>query len=177
MAKEDLNAEAAPTGAAARKAPSALANWLPLAVTLVLMPALAYAMTEFILIPRLQRSLGASPDAATAEATPGKDKKPGVRESVPVAKLLVNVAGTMGARFLMVSLSVAGSAPEFRAKMQTHEPELRDLACGTLATKTLSDLEKPGARNLIRSELLAGFNNLLGGALVEEIYLTEFAVQ
>ena len=31
-------------------------------------------------------------------------------------------------------------------------------------------------RNVIRSELLAGCNNVLGGALVQEIYFTDFAI-
>lgn len=92
-------------------------------------------------------------------------------------KLLVNVAGTMGARYLLVSLSVAGSDADFKAKVQAHDPQLRDFACGALATKTIADLEKPGARNVIRTELISGFNNILGNSLVEEIYLTEFAIQ
>ena len=33
---------------------------------------------------------------------------------------------------------------------------------GALSSKTLADLEKPGARNLIRTELINGFNNVLG---------------
>ena len=37
-----------------------------------------------------------------------------------------------------------------------------DLANGTLSTKTISDLEKPGARNVIRAELMTVFNNALG---------------
>ena len=92
-------------------------------------------------------------------------------------KLLVNVAGTMGSRYLLVSLSVVGNDPEFKTRMQEFEPQLRDMACGALAVKTLADLEKPGARNLIRSELISGFNNILGSAMVQEIYLTEFAIQ
>lgn len=92
-------------------------------------------------------------------------------------KLLVNVAGTMGARYLLVSLSVSGSDPDFKAKIAAHDPQLRDFGCGVLATKTIADLEKPGARNAIRSELISGFNNILGSAVVQEIYLTEFAIQ
>ncbi len=92
-------------------------------------------------------------------------------------KLLVNVAGTMGSRYLLVSLSLVSTDDEFKNKVAEMEPQLRDAACGTLATKTLADLEKPGARNLIRSELLAGFNTVLGGDVVQEIYLTEFAIQ
>jgi flagellar basal body-associated protein FliL len=51
------------------------------------------------------------------------------------------------------------------------------MACGALATKTLADLEKPDARNLIRTQLITGFNNILGDSVVREIYLTEFAIQ
>jgi len=154
-----------------------LKAWLPLLVMILLMPALAFTMTQFVLLPRLQAGLGITPaPEATSEEGPSKAHA-GKRESVTMNKLLVNVAGTMGARYLLVSLTAVGTDPKFREKMQEHDAELRDMACGALATKTLADLEKPGARNLIRSELIAGFNNILGGAMVQEIYLTEFAIQ
>ena len=94
-----------------------------------------------------------------------------------MTKLLVNVAGTMGQRYLLVSLSIVSTDANFKEKLQEHDAQLKDMACGTLATKTLADLEKPGARNLIRTELISGFNNILGAAMVQEIYLTEFAIQ
>ncbi len=77
-------------------------------------------------------------------------------------KMLVNVAGTMGARYLLVSVSVVGTASDFKHKMVDHDAQLRDMACGDLATKTLADLENPEPRNVIRSELISGFNNILG---------------
>ena len=43
--------------------------------------------------------------------------------------------------------------------------------------KTIASLEKPGARNQLRGELIAGFNTLLGNAAVQELYFTEFAIQ
>ena len=52
-----------------------------------------------------------------------------------------------------------------------------DLANGALMTKTIADLEKPGSRNVIRSELLTVFNNALGGPVIQEIYITEQAIQ
>ncbi|HYG23413.1 MAG TPA: flagellar basal body-associated FliL family protein [Verrucomicrobiae bacterium] len=152
--------------------------WLPLIITIVLMPALAWGMTTFVLLPRLQSGLGITPEAAAAhDGDPKKAAANAKKESVTVNKLLVNVAGTMGQRYLLVSLSVVGADPAFRAKMQESDPQLRDMACGTLATKTLADLEKPGARNLVRSELISGFNTILGAPMVQEIYLTEFAIQ
>jgi flagellar FliL protein len=172
---EKTAAPPAPTGGGFIK------TWLPLIIVVALMPALAFGMTRFVLLPQLQKGLGIQPVAvnATAETKP-KAKKDGAdakRESVMLSKLLVNVAGTMGARYLLVSLSVVGTGSDFKGAMQEHDAQLRDMASGTLANKTLADLEKPGARNLIRTELINGFNNVLGDAVVQEIYLTEFAIQ
>ena len=151
--------------------------WLPLVASVLAMPVLAYATTQFVLLPQLQKGLGITPAVTEVRAKGSKEGAEAKRESVPMNKLLVNVAGTMGSRYLLVSLSVVGADPDFKAKMTAHDPQLRDLACGALATKTIADLEKPGARNLIRSELISGFNNILGGPVVQEIYLTEFAIQ
>lgn len=176
--EEAAPAAQAPVAAAA----GGFKAWLPLVITVIAMPALAFGMTQFVLLPRLQKGLGitapASPVAATPDqkATPGKPESQDT-ESYSMAKLLVNVAGTMGARYLLVSLSVVGSDPDFKNKLQSHDPQLRDMAQGVLCTKTLADLEKAGARNLIRTELIDGFNNILGSSVVHEIYLTEFAIQ
>jgi flagellar FliL protein len=152
--------------------------WLPLIVTWLLTPVLAYVVAIYVLLPRLQKGLGVPVQAREAGAVKGGKGGPELkRESYIMNKLLVNVAGTLGARYLLVSISVVGSDPDFKAKMEAHDPQLRDMACGALSTKTLADLEKPGARNLIRSELISGFNTILGGAVVQEIYLTEFAIQ
>ena len=98
--------------------------------------------------------------------------------SVPFNKLLVNIAGTMGARYLLVSVTLVGTGGEaFKAKVTENDAALRDMAMGALANKTLADLEKPGARNLIRTELINGFNNVLGDNSVTEIYITEFGIQ
>ena len=153
--------------------------WLPLILSVALMPALAFAMTKFVLIPQLQKGL------VVKAATPGdhgdKSKKEGVtakRETVILNKLLVNVSGTMGARYLLVSLSIAGTGgEEFKKKMEEHDAQLKDKATSALSTKTIADLEKPNARNLIRTELITGFNNILGDSSVQEIYFTEFAIQ
>jgi flagellar FliL protein len=151
--------------------------WLPLVITVLVMPVLAYAMTAFVLVPRVQKGLGINSPAAGAETEKKKGPASAKKEAVTMNKLLVNVSGTMGARYLLVSLSLVGTDPDFKTKLADAESQLRDMACGALASKTLADLEKPGARNLIRSELISGFNNVLGGPAVQEIYLTEFAIQ
>jgi flagellar protein FliL len=155
--------------------------WLPLIFTILLMPALAFGVAQFVILPQLQKGLGiknsVGGEIGTGSSTVKKDSTKTKQESVVMNKLLVNVADTMGARYLLVSLSVVGTSADFKDNMTEHDAQLRDMACGALATKTLADLEKPGERNLIRNELITGFNNILGDSVVQDIYLTEFAIQ
>jgi flagellar FliL protein len=189
-AKASENGEAA--AAPAPAAGGGFKAFLPLIVAVVVMPALAFATTRFVLLPKLTAAVSpakagaataepAAPAAAEGGASAAKEggKTAGGKAKVTVAlsKILVNVAGTMGTRYLMTSVTLVGTTPDFKEKIDDNHDQLMDLANGALSTKTISDLEKPGARNVIRTELLTVFNNALGGPLVQEIYITELAIQ
>ncbi|HXR08941.1 MAG TPA: flagellar basal body-associated FliL family protein [Candidatus Acidoferrum sp.] len=158
-------------------------TWLPLLATALTMPALAYATTQFILLPKIKQAMiqaaapgadeaSASKDKDAAAIVPGKDKV-----LVPLPKILVNVAGSMMTRYLTMSVTLVGNTTDFKDRILKNQPQLQDLANGTLMTKTIADLEKPDSRNIIRSELLTVFNNALGGPVIQEIYITEQAIQ
>ncbi len=180
------SAESAESAGAAPRASGGLKPWLPLIIAVVTMPLLAFVTTRFILLPKLEHALGqpksgAATEAPADSAAATKDGKavPAGKNKfvVPMSKLLVNVAGTMGTRYLMTSVSLVGTTPDFKAKIEDNKDQLQDLATGALCTKTISDLEKPGARNQIRSELLNVMNTALGGPVIQEIYITELAIQ
>ncbi len=187
--KTDALAPEAPGSppAAPARSGGGLMAWVPLIATIVVMPALAYATTTFYIVPHIQRAVGAAPaDAATpaapkggghAEAGGHAGSGESGKQTFSLNKLIVNVAGTMGTRYLMTSLTIAGKAPDFQARLVEHKDQLMDLAAGTLSTKTISDLEKPEARDHVRAELLTAFNGALGENTVQEIYITEFAIQ
>jgi flagellar protein FliL len=158
--------------------------WLPLALAVTVMPLLAFGVTSFVLVPRMQKSLaaaGLAPAPAKETKSEGGSEKGGApagqKQTAAVSKLLVNVAGTMGSRYLLTSVTMKGQGSDFAGRVAQNEPQLRDMACGLLSTKTIVDLEKPGARNMLRGELLSGFNSILGNGAVEEIYFTEFSIQ
>lgn len=179
MAEENSSNSTAADEAAPAAAPSGggFKAWLPLIITILIMPALAFAMTQFVIVPQIQKGLG---NASAAGSTAGVKAKKDPNEktvTVPLNKLLVNVAGTMGARYLLVSVAVVGAGTDFKAKIDEHDAQLRDAASGVLGSKTLADLEKPGERNLIRTELISSFNGILGDSAVSDIYLPEFAIQ
>ena len=188
--------EAAPAGAAAA-APAAesggIKPFIPLLANLILMPVLAYAMTAFVLVPKLAKKADhTDPSAETAAPAHGEEsssvgKSEGgsatdangkIKYSVPLSKkTLVNVSGTMGTRYLLAEFILVGNSASLKTQVEKNDAELRDAAASALASKTIADLEKPGIRNLVRSELITIFNSILGKGAVSEIYLTEFAIQ
>ena len=178
MAEERNQPGAEKEAAAPAAATGGIKAWLPLILTIALMPALAFGMTKFVLVPQLQKSLGIKEPENAGAGAKGSGTAEGKKMSVPLSKLLVNIAGTMGSRYLLVSVTVVGNGGEaFKAKMTENDAQLRDMAMGVLSVKTLADLEKPGSRNLIRTELINGMNNVLGENSVAEIYITEFGIQ
>ena len=48
---------------------------------------------------------------------------------------------------------------------------------GVLSSQSLAGLDVPGARNVVRNELITQFNRTLGGEVIEQIYFSEFVVQ
>jgi flagellar FliL protein len=179
--QEEAVAEETP--AVAPSAAPASSPWVPLIITVVVMPVLAFAMTRYVLVPQMKQALSKSMSmAAPAEAGGTNAAGAAVEESkvkytVPLSKILVNVAGTMGTRYLMTSVTLVGSDPNLKDKIELNKDQLLDLATGALSTKTIADIEKPDSRNVIRAELLEVFNNALGSPLIKEIYITELAIQ
>ena len=171
--------------------------WLPLVLNVVLMPAIAYALTVFVLIPKIQGGKsnahggeehaeeaaggahGGAPAAAAAPAH-GAAGKAGGKSKVTVplgGKVLVNVSGTAGTRYLVTTMSLVGKNADLKTKVEANDSQLRDAAMNILGGKTINDLEKPGMRNIIRSELVSAFNDIVGKEAVSDIYFTEFAIQ
>ncbi len=212
-AKEAPAAAAAPAGGGGIKA------MLPLILNLVLMPAVAFALTQFVLLPKLKAPApaahGAPAEGEDAHATeddgghgaaedshgakddghgaPKEDAHGGgggdahggggkaaksAKAPVPLSsKILVNVSGTMGSRFLQANISVVGAKKNLSSLVEEFDAQLRDTASSVLAAKTLADLEKTGSRNLIKAELVGAFNHVLGQGSVTDVFLTDFAVQ
>jgi flagellar FliL protein len=151
--------------------------WLPLIINILLMPAIAYGVTTFILVPKLQGGHGAAAESGGSEGEHG-GKGAKSKFTAPLGgKVLVNVAGTAGTRYLVSSMTLVGKNAEFKDNVAQNDPQLRDAAASILGGKTIGDLEKPGMRNIIRAELISAFNDILGKESVTDIYLTEFAIQ
>lgn len=179
-------APAAPAPAAA-PAKRGIAAFLPLVIACVVAPATTWAVVEFVLLPRLKAQLvvpaatdGSTAPAPEAHAAPahgsGKEAPAGA-PSYEFSNVVVNLAGTMGTRYLKTSFLVTGSDANIKAAFEGNKPRLTDVTLNVLSSLTLADLEEPGARNIIREKLVLSYNQALGRKVAEQVYFSDFVVQ
>ncbi len=152
--------------------------WLGIGLAIVLIPLASYALTEFVLIPRIKEAMREPGIQVThpTDALSGQLAQPPAHV-YEVKGIIVNVAGTMGTRYLKISFQAAGSRQGLEAAMTRNRAAILDGILGILATRTLPELEEAGARNALRHALREAINDVLGQPLVEELYFTEFVVQ
>jgi flagellar FliL protein len=184
-AKADPKAEAAAAPAPVIKAPGALGAWLPVIAVLLLSPVATWATVEFVLLPKLEKKLSAAPvaetDAAAPKAEGGEGQKGKEGAGAPnyeFSNVVVNLAGTMGTRYLKTSFLVTG-APNVNigAVFEAAKPRLTDVTLNVLSSLTLADLEEPGAKNVIREKLVGAYNQALGHKVADQVYFSDFVIQ
>lgn len=194
----DKEKNAAPE-ASAKPAGGGLAAFIPLIAAIVIAPALSWAVGQFVLMPQLKKQLSApvDPHAATAEhaeaaeAHPaegghGKEEKGGHGKKGEAAgngatyefeNIVVNLAGTMGTRYLKTAFLVTGTDKSLRAAFEANKPKMVDITINVLSSLSLADLEEAGAKNLIREKLIGAYNQAFGKRLVDQVYFSDFVVQ
>lgn len=184
-AKPGGKSEASADGAAAPAPSGGAKALLPMILALVLAPAATWATVEFLLLPRLQKKLaagGAAPagdHAAPAHAPAAKGGKGGKEGGAgfEFQNVVVNLAGTMGTRYLKTSFVITGTDPNMKAVFDGAKPKLTDVTLNVLSSLTLADLEEPGAKNLIREKLVGAYNQALGRKVAEQVYFSDFVIQ
>ena len=177
--------------AATAKKGGALAQWIPLIAAIVLAPMLSWAVSEFVLLPRMVKKLGSVKvgEAAGDNAAPAADAKPegkggekgkdagGNPSTYEFQNVVVNLAGTMGTRYLKTSFVVTGADTKIKETFETQKAKLTDITLNVLSSLSLADLEEPGAKNVLREKLVLAYNQALGKKVAEQVYFSDFVVQ
>jgi flagellar FliL protein len=184
--------EAAPAvasgSAAAAAASGGMGSWLPAIVVVLVAPAASWAVTEFALLPRLQAKLVApavpgaasAAPAAPAHETSSKAEGKGGPVQPPTyefSNVVVNLAGTMGTRYLKTTFMITGTEPGLHAEFEDNKAKLTDVTLNVLSSLTLADLEEPGSKNVLREKLVTAYNQALGRKVAEQVYFSDFVVQ
>ena len=158
---------------------------MPVIAVLVLMPAISFAATQFLILPRLRSVLGEQKangaGGKEAEHHGGKEGKGGEHEAGKFAcdfeNVVVNLSGSLGTKYLKSSFTFNSSNPNLKKLVEENKKQLLDVAINVLSSRSLADLEPAGAKNVVRSDLMAHFNEALHSDLIEQIYFTEFVIQ
>jgi len=166
---------------AAAAASGGFKAWLPAISVILLAPVCTWAVGQFVLIPQLQKKLASTPTeahAATAGAAGAADAKSGEGGATyEFQNVVVNLAGTMGTRYLKTSFLVTGAEPDIKSVFEANKPRLTDVTLNVLSSLSLADLEEPGAKNVLREKLVAAYNQALGRKVAEQVYFSDFVVQ
>ena len=89
----------------------------------------------------------------------------------------MNLAGTMGTRYLKTSFLVTGTDTGLRGAFESNKAKLIDVTLNVLSSLSLPDLEEAGAKNVIREKLVIAYNQALGKRMAEQVYFSDFVVQ
>jgi len=187
-AKEAAPAPAGGSPAAPAASSGGMGSWLPAMVVVLVAPAASWAVTEFALLPRLQAKLVApavagAPGAAApapaehAPAAKSEGKGPAQPPTYEFSNVVVNLAGTMGTRYLKTTFLITGSEPGLHAEFEDNKAKLTDVTLNVLSALTLADLEEPGSKNVLREKLVTAYNQALGRKVAEQVYFSDFVVQ
>lgn len=185
--------------AAPAKAPS---PWIPIIAVCVLMPAISFATTQYLLLPKIRGAVLEQKAIVHAAKPEGKEAKKGHGEAAKgghgkeegkgegaegggaggaftydFENIVVNLSGAMGTRYLKTSFTALSDNPDLKKLIDENKKQLLDVALSVLSTRTMADLEQPGSKNVVRNDLMANFNQALKSDLVSQIYFSEFVVQ
>lgn len=107
----------------------------------------------------------------------GDASEPARARLVELDDLVLNPAGTDGARFLVLALAMDMRDEEGVRAAREHDPAVRDVILTLLSAKTVAELSDITARPALREELRDGLNGVLGEGSVLRIYLPRFVIQ
>jgi len=161
--------------------------WRPVFAIVVIMPVLNFLMAEYMIIPRMNAAKGGGAAAGHGSSSGGHDsgggeeghggENGGQLQSYELANVVTNLSGSLKSRYLKVSFTMEGSRPDFATFIEQNRVKLLDSTLGILSVMTIADLEKPGIKNTLRSDLINAFDTVLNGRVVEQLYFSELVVQ
>lgn len=105
----------------------------------------------------------------------GEDSGPS--KEVKFENVVANLSGSMKTRFVKVSFTIEGEDDDFKDVIKENKTKLIDNALGILGAMTVAELDEPGIKNIMRSDLVNGFNQVLGKNVVKNLYFSEFVIQ
>lgn len=119
---------------------------------------------------------GGKGEAKVAHASERKNKP---KIMLPMEPFIVNLLekGGTAKRYLKVTLSFEVETEDEKGVIETHKTQLRDSILLLLSSQSMAEVSSMEGKLGLKQAILSRTNQVLGQALVNRIYFTEFVVQ
>lgn len=95
---------------------------------------------------------------------------------LPLPPVTVNLADPNGRRYLKLGMEVEVNR-DVASELKAQNARIRDSIIMLLAGKTYGEVSSPDGKVLLKAEIAARLNQILGAQRVIRVYLTDFVVQ
>ncbi len=95
---------------------------------------------------------------------------------LPLPPFVVNLSDPTGKRYLRLGMEVEVNR-DVSALIKSQSPKIRDAVIILLAGKTYADISSAEGKILLKAEVAARLNQILGGSYVVRVYFTDFIVE
>lgn len=123
----------------------------------------------------------AAPDSSSGNAgSPRIERQSDLPRSsgkvLPLPEFVVNLSDPSGKRYLKLGMEVEVNADVSR-EIAAQSAKIRDAVIILLAGKSFADVASPEGKILLKAEVAARLNQILGAQRVVRVYFTDFVVQ
>ena len=95
---------------------------------------------------------------------------------LPLPPITVNLNDPNGRRYLKLGMEVEVNA-DVASQLKSQNPRIRDAIIMLLAGKTYGEVSSPDGKVMLKAEIAARLNQILGAPRVMRVYFTDFVVE
>lgn len=115
--------------------------------------------------------------AQSTDSAKSSSANKGVPRPVPLPDLTVNLADPGGMRYLKIGMDVEFTTADAAQELTAQNARVRDAIILLLSSKTVAELSTAEGKVLLKNEVAARLNQILGAPKVVRIFFTNFVFQ
>jgi len=114
---------------------------------------------------------------SSKETAQEEEGKVGLGPMYSLDTFIVNLADDGGSRYLRVTMQLEMKDEKIKDALDKRLPQIRDSILMILPVKTFVEIQTISGKRVLREEILAKLNSILGEGSIVNLYFTEFVVQ
>lgn len=155
------------------------AKWFILLFLILLLGGVGYSVWHFGLV---EKFLGGAGETAPKPAQSAKTEQkfapaPSAGRVVSLKPFTTNLSDPLGRRFIKVSLGLEVANAQVEQELQQQEPRVNDSILMLLSSKTYADLATVESKLILKNEIAARLNQILGGPKITQVFITDLVIQ